>query len=163
MYSPVPFKGCNLSVAALLQVQQIVPNLRILAFGSRQPSEGLPLPEGAEFFCRPSQEKIREIYSSCDFWLFSSRAEGFGLPILEAMACRTPVIATRAGAAPELVGKGGGILLDDWSVEGMSEAIVKAVSMTPEDWQAMSCRAREIATEYSWDDATLLFEKGLVS
>ena len=163
MYSPVPFKGSNLSVAALLQVQQIVPNLRILAFGSRQPSEGLPLPEGTEFFCRPSQGKIREIYSSCDFWLFSSRAEGFGLPILEAMACRTPVIATRAGAAPELVGKGGGILLDDWSVEGMSDAVAKALAMTPEDWGAMSCRAREIATKYSWDDATILFEKALAS
>ena len=163
MYSPVPFKGCNLSIAVLHQIQRVVPGLRIQAFGSSQPSEGLPLPEETEFFYRPSQNKIREIYSSCDFWLFSSRVEGFGLPILEAMACRTPVIATRAGAAPELVGKGGGFLLDDWSVERMSDTIVNALSMTPEDWGAMSCRAREIVTEYSWDDATILFEKALAS
>jgi len=33
------------------------------------------------------------------------------LPILEAMACRTPVIGTPAGPAPELLGAGGGILV----------------------------------------------------
>ena len=137
--------------------------MKILSFGSSQIAEGLSLPENTNFYYRPSQEKIREIYSSCDFWLFSSRAEGFGLPILEAMACRTPVIATWAGAAPELVGKGGGILLDDWSVEGMSDASAKALAMAPEDWRTMSCRAREIATNYNWDDATTLFERALVS
>lgn len=163
VYSTNHFKGCDIVIEALNRVRVNIPTLKIKAFGSCSLSNILPLPENTEFYFQPTQEEIRNLYSSCDFWLFSSRAEGFGLPILEAMACRTPVIATRAGAAPELIGKGGGLLLDDWSVEGMSDTIVKALNMSPEDWRAMSCRAREIATGYSWDDATLLFEKGLVS
>lgn len=162
MYSPVSFKGCDLAIAALNEARRMLPDLRLITFGSTQPSEHLPLPERTEFFFRPSQEKIAALYSSCDFWLFSSRAEGFGLPILEAMACRTPVIATRAGAAPELVSKAGGILLDDWDVEEMRSAIVKAAAMKDEDWQAMSRRARDTTTGYSWDDATTLFEKALI-
>ena len=70
----------------------------------------MPLPRDTEFHLRPPQDRIRDIYSKCDAWLFGSRSEGFGLPILEAMACRTPVIGTPAGAAPELLGDGRGIL-----------------------------------------------------
>ena len=69
----------------------------------------VPLPPGSMFVRQPAQDMIRDIYGQCDVWLFSSRSEGFGLPLLESMACRTPVIATPAGAAPELCAGGGGI------------------------------------------------------
>ncbi|MGC8714943.1 MAG: glycosyltransferase [Leptodesmis sp.] len=53
---------------------------------------------------------MRDYYSACDAWLFPSRYEAVGLPILEAMACRTPVIGTPAGIAPEMLSDGAGIL-----------------------------------------------------
>src|SRR5262245_56779545 len=40
--------------------------------------------------------------------------EPFGLDMIESMACGTPVIATRRGAVPEVIGDGGGIVVDDW-------------------------------------------------
>jgi len=125
-------------------------------------SVDLPLPQDTDFHYQPSQEKIRQIYSSCDFWLFGSRAEGFGLPILEAMACRTPVIATKAGAAPDLVAQGGGVLVDECSAESMANAILHCLEMTETEWAKMSALARDTVLQYSWDNATDLFEKALL-
>lgn len=161
MYSPSYFKGCDIITEALNEVCKNIPELRIFSFGSIQPTQDLPLPSDTEYFCQPSQEKIVEIYSSCDFWLFGSRAEGFGLPLLEAMACRTPVIATKAGAAPELIGQGGGILLHGWEIGSMKEGVIQGIGLLEQDWRGMSQKARAIATQYSWDDATVLFEKTL--
>jgi glycosyltransferase involved in cell wall biosynthesis len=163
VYTTENCKGCDIMIRALLKVRESIPELKIVSFGAELPTVDLPLPQETEFYFLPPQEKIPEIYSVCDFWLFGSRSEGFGLPILEAMACHTPVIATRAGAAPELIASGGGILLDNWNVNNMSEKILKAFDLKPEEWKSLSRQARAVASGYSWDDAVLLFEKVLES
>lgn len=161
MYSPVAFKGCDVSLAAIAGVRKLIPALRVVAFGSQQPCEGLEMPQGAEYHHRPPQASIGAIYAKCDAWLFGSRCEGFGLPILEAMACRTPVIATPAGAAPELLAGGGGILVKPEDPQSMADAIMHVAQMTDRQWQGMSDAAYATAMRYSWDDATSLFEKAL--
>ena len=159
MYSPSTYKGCDIINESLVVAQKNIPDLRILSFGSCQPSSLRPLPQSAEFYYQPSQEKIREIYSSCDFWIFGSRTEGFGLPLLEAMACRTPVIGTPAGAAPELLADGCGFLIDDYSSKKMAEIIIKANCLMENEWQTMSNNAYAKAIRYSWLDAVEIFEK----
>jgi glycosyltransferase involved in cell wall biosynthesis len=52
------------------------------------------------------------LYSAATAFVYPSRYEGFGLPLLEAMACGTPVVASRVSAMPEVVGDAG-VLLDD--------------------------------------------------
>lgn len=52
-----------------------------------------------------SDERMAAIYSSFDVLLSTSRGEGFGLPVLEAQACGTPVIASNWTASAELVGE----------------------------------------------------------
>ena len=118
---------------------------------------------GTEFHFNASDEKLRELYASCDAWLFGTRIEGFGLPILESMACRTPVVGTAAGAAPELIKQGGGILVAIEDTEAMAEAIVKLARMSETEWRRMSDAAYRTATEYSWDDATDKFEAAVKS
>lgn len=160
MYSDSRFKGVDLSLAAYKKAREQIPELKLIAFGVGEPKDALPLPAGAEYHANPSQEKLREYYGGCDAWLFGSRCEGFGLPILEAMACRTPVIATPAGAAPELVGSGG-VLVGAEDVDGMAAAILGVCGRSEHDWKAMSDQAHTTATGYTWDDATDRFEAAL--
>lgn len=83
------------------------------------------------------------------------------MPILEAMACRTPVIGTPAGAAPELISQGGGILVEHDKPKAMADAIAKVCRMADTEWRAMSDAAYATARRYSWDEATDLFERAL--
>jgi glycosyltransferase involved in cell wall biosynthesis len=162
MYATVWFKGCDISFEAFEEARRRIPELRLLAFGVDRIADHLPLPAGAHFVHAPPQAEIPEIYASCDAWLFGSRSEGFGLPVLEAMACRTPVIATPAGAAPELLADGGGELVPYQDPEVMAEAIMKFADMDEAQWREMSVKAFETARRHDWDHATDLFEAALL-
>lgn len=61
------------------------------------------------------ESDLPALYSGAELFLLPSLSEGFGLPVLEAMACGTPVIASRAGALPEVAG-GAAILLDPLNI-----------------------------------------------
>src|SRR5205085_7399019 len=158
MYSLVSFKGCEVSLKAFEMASKVVPRLKLVSFGYRDPVPELPLPPGAQFVRQPAQNALRDIYGQCDMWLFSSRSEGFGLPLLEAMACRTPVIATPAGAAPDLLAGGGGILVPRDDSAGMARAIEKITAMPEGAWREMSDKAYATASRYTWDDATTRFD-----
>ena len=123
VYSDLAMKGCDVALAAVARAAHRLPGLQLLAFGSEPIPSGVVLPPDSVFHLRPDQARIPAIYASCDAWLWPSRREGFGLPILEAMACRTPVIASPAGAAPELLLEGGGVLLPSVEVTSMTAAI----------------------------------------
>jgi glycosyltransferase involved in cell wall biosynthesis len=63
-------------------------------------------------FAGPTSEALLlALYRSAAALVYPSRYEGFGLPLLEAMACGTPVIAARTSSIPEVVGDAG-VLLD---------------------------------------------------
>jgi glycosyltransferase involved in cell wall biosynthesis len=154
VYSGGGIKGCDVSLSAYAQAVQTLPDLRLVVFGHRLPLASLSLPEGASFALRPPPDHLKTLYASCDAWLFGSRREGFGLPILEAMACRTPVIATPAGAAPDLLKSGGGLLVRSDDPADMSRAILQICRLPDPEWRAMSARAYAIASSYTWEDAT---------
>lgn len=160
-YSPIAWKGCDISLEAFSIAAQHIPELKLLAFSSKAPKPGLPLPPNTEFIRNPSQSMLKDLYAGCDAWLFGSRIEGFGLPIVEAMACRTPVIGTPAGAAPELLADGAGILVNLEDPEDMAQAIVRLCQFSEEQWQAMSDAAYAKAVGYSLEDAVTLFEGAL--
>lgn len=161
MYAEPYWKGCDISLKAFSLAAEKIPGLRLVAFGHCPPLDHLPLPAGAEYIHCPPQEMMKDLYSKCDAWLFGSRFEGFGLPILEAMACRTPVIGTPAGAAPELLTKGGGILVPPEDPEAMASEIVKVCQLPDTKWEAMSQQAHTTALQYSWGETTELFEAAL--
>ncbi len=161
MYSIVPFKGCDVSLKAFELAKEKVPALKLVSFGNRPPTAALPLPPGTDHTVQPAQDAIRDIYARCDVWLFGSRSEGFGLPLLEAMACRTPVIATPTGAAPELVEPGGGVLVPMEDPRAMAREIERVVSLPADEWRRMSDAAHATATRYTWEDAAAAFEAAL--
>lgn len=162
LYSTGHFKGVDVSLAALEQVQRQVGNLRVVAFGAELMSARLPLPEWAEFHYRPPQNELRRLYGQCDVWLCGSRQEGFHLPMLEAMACRCPVVSTRIGGPADIVEEGvNGFLVDVENSGSLAERLSEVLTMSDAKWRQMSEAAVATATRYTWDDATDLLETAL--
>jgi glycosyltransferase involved in cell wall biosynthesis len=162
VYSDMHIKGCDVAVEAWQRAAERLPRLRLVVFGSQPPSRVVPLPAEAEFNLRPEQARIPGIYASCDAWLWPSRREGFGLPILEALACRTPVIAAPAGAAVELLSTGGGIVLPASEPGVMAVAIEELAALPELEWRRRSEEARAVAMRHGWDRSSRLFEAALI-
>jgi glycosyltransferase involved in cell wall biosynthesis len=156
--SPFGGKGLELMLGAFELARRDHPDLRLVSFGDPPAPGQVAWPAEFQLEVRPAQDRIPRLYASCDAWLFGSRREGFGLPILEAMACRTPVIGTPAGAAPEILAGGGGILVKAGDPGDMAAAIRRVIGMTPEQWRAMSDAAHRTAAAYSWDRSVEMFE-----
>jgi glycosyltransferase involved in cell wall biosynthesis len=62
------------------------------------------------------------LYSGATAFVFPSLYEGFGMPVLEAMACGTPVLTSNSSALPEVVGEAG-LLVDPYSEKGIAAAL----------------------------------------
>lgn len=162
LYSTVAFKSLDISLAAIRISREKIVNLRLICFGSEHPSAALPLPEGAEFSFSPPQEQIRNLYPQCDVWITASRSEGFNLPAMEAMACRTPVVSNRTGWPEEaLVTGNNSVLVDVDDVDVLANGISKVLLLSEAEWSAMSSRAYATVASFSWESSALQFEAAL--
>ncbi|MCU9837676.1 glycosyltransferase family 4 protein [Ruegeria sp. WL0004] len=159
LYSPYPIKGSDTALTALALLRQRFPNLHVVTFGAEPVSPDMPLPPDAEFHLRPAQERIRDIYAACDVFLCASTAEGFFLPLLEAMACRTPLVSTRVGAAEDLIEPGvTGYLADVGDAGALAKGVARILSLSDTEWREMSDRNYQIAQGQGWDRACDLLE-----
>jgi glycosyltransferase involved in cell wall biosynthesis len=88
------------------------------------------------------------LYSAAAVFAFPSLAEGYGLPILEAMSCGTPVVASRASAVPEAVGEAGlvGDAQDPEAFAGLLGRVLEDEALQARLRAAGLARARE----FSW-------------
>lgn len=94
----------------------------------------------------PSQIVSKSNYSICP----SKMPETFGLTVLESMALGVPVIARDVGAYSELVKNGkNGLLFDD--VESLASAMLESISLSPENYRAMSELCIEESSKYNFD------------
>ncbi|MDP6769601.1 MAG: glycosyltransferase family 1 protein [Anaerolineales bacterium] len=73
-----------------------------------------------------AEEDLSALYSSANIMTLPSLYEGFGLPVLEAMACGLPVIASSVSSLPEVTGNAA-LLVDPGNVEDMADAMLKLV------------------------------------
>jgi glycosyltransferase involved in cell wall biosynthesis len=163
MYALATFKGTDIALRAIEIARKRMPELRVLAFGEVIRPLELPVPDYVEFEVQPSQERIAQMYAACDAWLFSSRCEGFGLPILEAMACRTPVIGTPTGIAQEVIAEGGGVMTKMEDPDAMADAIIEFCGMYDAQWRRLSDAAVATASRFRWDVSARAFEACLKS
>ena len=97
-------------------------------------------------------EEMPLVYNAADLLVYPSSYEGFGMPVLEAMACGTPVIALANTAFPEFAG-GVAHLLDDASVETLKTGI-KRVLHDPELRARMATEGPRRAAAYDWRSIT---------
>ncbi len=161
MYAPGAVKGTEVALAAIRIMRSRLPELRVVSFGAHIPM-GLADFESIEFRHMPSAQQLREAYSSCDVWLCTSRSEGFGLPAMEAMGCRTPVVSTRVGWPLDAIRDDvNGYLAEIDDVQAVADAAMKCLSLDTTAWRAMSDNAHQTSRSYSWDRSSALFEAAL--
>ncbi len=162
LYSTPHWKGCAVSLKAFDLAAKHIPNLSMIAFGVYPLSSEMPLPANSEYTLKPQQQAIRDIYAHCDVWLCGSWSEGFHLPVLEAMACRCPVVSTEVGGAIDVIEAGvNGYLAPCGDSAALAEKLVQVLSLSDSEWNELSNRAYGTAVGYTWEDATDRFEAGL--
>ncbi|MCY3749658.1 MAG: glycosyltransferase family 1 protein [Chloroflexi bacterium] len=105
--------------------------------------------DAVRFLGRVSDEMLVRLLSQAEFVLMPSLDEGFGLPALEAMACGTPVIATRVGTVPEVVGEEA-LLIEPDDTEGLTEAIDRLAD-DADLRAALGARGRARAKGFRWE------------
>lgn len=95
-----------------------------------------------------SRQDLTAIYTLADALVFPSFYEGFGLPIIEAMACGTPVVTSNVSSMPEIAGDAA-ILVDPNDPEAISRGLVEILRGS--DLRAkLIARGKERADEFSW-------------
>jgi glycosyltransferase involved in cell wall biosynthesis len=95
--------------------------------------------------------EILSLYEEADIFVYPSLYEGFGLPVLEAMACGCPVIVSNISSLREVVGEAG-MLVDPYDVEALAHAM-SAVLQDDELKREMSRKGTEQARKFSWKKA----------
>lgn len=109
----------------------------------------------------PSMETARDIYSSSLVWVLASYSEGFGIPILEAMACGCAVVATDCGGPRDIIKDGeNGFLVEVGNVEQIVDR-VKVLLENEELRQQFVEKSRETVSKFSWDSSVDKLEEVL--
>jgi len=96
-------------------------------------------------------EDLPSIYAGAQTFVYPSFAEGFGLPVLEAMSCGTPVVCSNSTCLPEVAGNAA-VLVDPLDQEGLTAAIRQVVSSTALS-DALRIQGVERSQHYSWERA----------
>lgn len=104
--------------------------------------------ENVHFTGFVADEDLAALYSGAEAFVFPSLYEGFGLPVLEAMQCGCPVIASNSSSIPEIAGDAA-VLVDPYDGDSMTEAITR-VFHSPSLRDQMSERGIKQAEKYSW-------------
>ena len=97
------------------------------------------------------EEQFREAIGGALAFIFPSFYEGFGLPVLEAMACGIPVVASHAASIPEVLGDTG-ILLDPNDLQGWTKTMIDLVDNKSEQ-QRLGELGRSRSKEFTWERA----------
>jgi glycosyltransferase involved in cell wall biosynthesis len=145
--------------ATLVQAWRLLPPMlragRQIVFFSRRPSPPPIVREAvtagdALLLTRPSRADLIALYSMAEAFVFPSWGEGFGIPLLEAMMCGAPVIASDRGAIPEVTG-GVALLADADDASAFSRHLA-ALLDDPERAARMRAHGLAHAARYSWHE-----------
>ena len=117
----------------------------------RATAQSLGLDQDVRCTGRLDREDLRQLYCCTDTFVFPSLYEGFGMPVLEAMACGAPTITSSTSSLPEVAGDAA-LLVDPDDVEGLARAMVNVVS-DADLQRSLRQRGYERARIFTWQRA----------
>jgi glycosyltransferase involved in cell wall biosynthesis len=103
------------------------------------------------------QEDMPGLYNLADVYVYPSLYEGFGLPVLEAMQCGCPVVASNATSIPEVAGDAA-ILVDPYDGKALAEAIYESLTNHGLRKKLVASGYRQ-AAKFSWDSTVEIMLK----
>jgi glycosyltransferase involved in cell wall biosynthesis len=107
--------------------------------------------DGVRWEGEVEDEQLARLYRGALCVVYPSLYEGFGIPVLEAMACGAPVVTSRGGATGEVAG-GAAVLVDPHDVSSIAAGIEEAISRRDE----LRAAGLRRASAYSWDASARL-------
>ena len=140
---PWPHKNHARLFEAFARLRRERPELRLVLTGE---GDFGALPDNVEARGRVSRDELVDLYRRASALVFPSLYEGFGMPVLEAMACGCPVACSNATSLPEVAGEAAR-LFDPLDVDEIGAAFADVLD-EPEPWVA---RGLERAKGFTWD------------
>lgn len=98
---------------------------------------------------RVEDDDLPSIYSACDLTLMPSLSEGFGLTVLESLACGTPVLCSRKGSLPEVGGEVAFYVDDEVDEDGIAGSIARALKV---DKGKIADKGISWARKFTWEE-----------
>lgn len=152
-------KGLDLLADAFGAIKTDAPNLHVVLAGNddgalapfRERIEAHGLTPRVTCVGHVSGERARQVWSAADAFILPSYSEGFSMAILEALACRLPVVITTACHFPELKTANGGIVVEP-SLDGVIQGLRTLLESSPDERSALALNGRRLVERhYTWD------------
>jgi glycosyltransferase involved in cell wall biosynthesis len=166
----VPRKGYDVLIAALARLRDLPWRLTIVGDATRDPATADRLARDIAHFDLSgrvtlagavSAERLEALYASADLFVLPSRFEGYGMGFAEAIAHGLPVIGTKAGAIPETVPTGAGLLVPPDDIPALAQALRRLIADAGLR-QQMAAAARTAAERLpTWAESARIFSRAL--
>ena len=152
-----PRKNLETLIGAFGDIERSFGNLHLIIVGPKgwlyesvfKKVEELGLTNKVHFTGFVADEELIYLYNGAQVFVYPSFYEGFGIPVLEAMACKIPVIVSNTSSLPELVGDAG-MLVDPHSQEGFAEAMRKVLG-DKDEAERLSEKGYLRSANFSWE------------
>jgi D-inositol-3-phosphate glycosyltransferase len=156
-----PLKGLDLLLAAMARLKKRQPDLKLLLVGGDGPrstgtldlieqARHLDIMPQVSFVGRVKHDDLPNYYNAADLLVVPSHYESFGLVVLEALACGTPVAATRFGAVETVLQpECNGVIIDRPDPDSVAEAMHRQLTRPPQK-RLSSGHIRKTVTAYDW-------------
>ena len=160
----VPLKGLDYSLKALKDLKSDFPEMHLIVIGSIKENghtqrliNELDIKDSVFFKSNITKAKITELYSTSSIAIVSSLYEGFGYPVIEAMSCEVPLIATNISSIPELVDDYA-TLVDPKSYKMISDS-VKEIMIDYKKYKEIAINGRQhVIDRFNWAKITKQYE-----
>lgn len=153
-----PYKNLPAVIEALARLRAgPVPEARLRVIGppddrypeAPQRARALGLDSAIDWIGYASDQDLLTAYQQADVFVLPSRYEGFGLPVIEAMACGTPVICGNGGSLPEVAGAAA-IQVHPDDIHGLTDALTRVLT-DPSLAAHMHTQGLDQARRFSWE------------
>lgn len=161
VYHPAKIRGAGDTLYILKELKKRYPKLSAILIASRRPYHHIPA--WVDVHIRPNINTLRKLYNSTKIFMHTSYWEGWGLPVMEAMACGCAIVAYRNKGLMEFIRHSqNGLLTDPGDCKKMIE-IIKNLLDNPQKIHPLVQDAISTVRLYSWDDCVDNFESFLTN